>query len=287
VLNLISVESKCPRRVLGGGAARSTTSYMGSHSTNIGHRAQDRPGGILRAVYVGVVVGLVVLVTTDHSLDSKLWGSGGAPGHTVASSQYRAINISVPAELASIEASSCVTYPVDQSVSCTQAALAEVNYARQVEGAKPLSLPADWYGLTVAEQTLVVVNSERSARGMSHFVGLSHGLDALASQGVAASADPPLPVGAWGSSIWAGGYDNVLLADYAWMYNDGPGGQNAECTATDNSGCYGHRDAILTPCSGCFAGAASSSSGSASLGAVFVGGWRGPVYFSYNPPLRS
>ena len=36
-----------------------------------------------------------------------------------------------------------------------------------------------------------------------------------------------------------------LAAIYGWMYYDGPGGFNLDCTSSDSSGCWGHRDIIL------------------------------------------
>lgn len=36
-----------------------------------------------------------------------------------------------------------------------------------------------------------------------------------------------------------------LAAMYGWMYYDGPGGFNLDCTSSDSSGCWGHRDNIL------------------------------------------
>jgi hypothetical protein len=35
------------------------------------------------------------------------------------------------------------------------------------------------------------------------------------------------------------------MADFGWMYDDGPGGFNEECTPSDQSGCWGHRENIL------------------------------------------
>jgi hypothetical protein len=34
-------------------------------------------------------------------------------------------------------------------------------------------------------------------------------------------------------------------ANYFWMYDDGPGSPNADCTPSNQSGCWGHRDNIL------------------------------------------
>ena len=47
------------------------------------------------------------------------------------------------------------------------------------------------------------------------------------------------------TSIWAGGQPTVLGAMYGWLYDDGYGGDNEDCTSPTASGCWGHRDAIL------------------------------------------
>jgi hypothetical protein len=44
---------------------------------------------------------------------------------------------------------------------------------------------------------------------------------------------------------WAGGYDNALGSDYGWMYDDGLGSPNVDCTKAHRAGCWGHRDNIL------------------------------------------
>jgi hypothetical protein len=38
---------------------------------------------------------------------------------------------------------------------------------------------------------------------------------------------------------------NPLEAIYFWMYDDGPGSSNIDCTSSDTSGCWGHRDNVL------------------------------------------
>ena len=56
--------------------------------------------------------------------------------------------------------------PIDNSAACTRALLAEVNYGLSGEGVSPISLPSNWASLTVAEQTFVIVDLERVARGL-------------------------------------------------------------------------------------------------------------------------
>ncbi len=59
--------------------------------------------------------------------------------------------------------------------------------------------------------------------------------------------DPAPPGGylfnSWGS-IFALDY-TPLGADFAWMYNDGWGGTNLDCSTPSAPGCWGHRDNIL------------------------------------------
>jgi hypothetical protein len=43
----------------------------------------------------------------------------------------------------------------------------------------------------------------------------------------------------------AGGFANMPLAYEAWMYDDGPGSGNLDCTQGDPSCCWGHRHDVL------------------------------------------
>jgi hypothetical protein len=233
-----------------------------------------------RICFVGIVAVVAVFAATSRSFDAYVWGGRGVGHGVVASTAYDQPNVIVPANLTQAETAACTIYPLDNSAPCVQAALSEVNYARGAQGLGPMVLGASWAELSVPEQVLIVVNAERTARGLATYAGLNTELDHLAQMGITRNGDPPLPSGAWGSSIWAGGYDNVLLADYAWMYSDGPGGQNVECTNADSSGCFGHRAAILMPCASCLVGVGAGSSGGGSLAAVFVGGWSGNTYYT-------
>ena len=44
---------------------------------------------------------------------------------------------------------------------------------------------------------------------------------------------------AYASANWAGGWVNPLGADYAWMYDDGPGGNNLDCKTGSSRGAGG------------------------------------------------
>jgi hypothetical protein len=106
-------------------------------------------------------------------------------------------------------------------------------------------LPLDYGSLGTAEQLLVLANLERVDRGLPGFTGLSIELDALARAGAGTNTEPAGPQDSeWGSN-WAGGEATALLADYDWMYDDGPGSPNLDCTAEQPSGCWAHRANIL------------------------------------------
>ena len=143
--------------------------------------------------------------------------------------------------------------------------------------------------LPIDQQVLTVVNDERIDRGEQPIEYVTAQLDSYAQGGANAGTDPTFPStvtgGApitFGGSIWAGGLTSVLEADYYWMYDDGYSGSatsNSACSASNPSGCWGHRDIILHQFAGCptgppvlSMGAAFSSSGYAggSIAAIFV-----------------
>jgi hypothetical protein len=133
--------------------------------------------------------------------------------------------------------------------ACTDAVLAAIDAARAPEGVRPMRLPGDYPTLNAAQQLLVVSNLERVDRGLASAAGLSRSLDQRALSGARSGNDPalaPLYGNAAGSN-WAGGYRSVLEADFAWMYDDGPGSPNIDCAAPGQQGCWGHRDNILAP----------------------------------------
>jgi hypothetical protein len=145
----------------------------------------------------------------------------------------------------------------DNSKACNQLALTAIGAARRAldkMGGMSLSLPA-YARLTPSQQLFVVVNLERTERGLAPPVVLSKSLNAIAQGGARAARDPAmnrvprhLPGGGrtvYASANWAGGWVNPLGADYAWMYDDGPGGNNLDCRAGTSRLCWGHRDNIL------------------------------------------
>jgi hypothetical protein len=128
---------------------------------------------------------------------------------------------------------------------CQGAVVYAINQARAAEGVAALQLPSYYNNLTVPEQLLVLTNLERVSRGLPGFDGLSSQLDARSRTAATANDDPLGPPDTdWGSN-WAGGEASALLADYDWMYDDGPGSPNVDCTKATSPGCWDHRRNVL------------------------------------------
>jgi hypothetical protein len=112
-------------------------------------------------------------------------------------------------------------------------------------------LPSNFSALDPAEQAFVVTNIERVDRGLPPFVGLVDAFDADAQAGAQGNADPTptqvppgLSVIAWASN-WAEN-GNPLGSNYFYMYDDGVGSGNVECTSAGQAGCWGHRKNVLS-----------------------------------------
>ena len=148
-------------------------------------------------------------------------------------------------------------YPGKDTSSCNTQVLKAITHARKVLeklGGMSFSLSA-YEKLSPIEQLFVTVNLERTARGLTPAEVLTRSLDKVAQSGANSDDDPPLnevpnplPGGGHFNALggnWAGGLDNALGANYGWMYDDGPGSDNGDCTKTNKSGCWGHRDNIL------------------------------------------
>jgi hypothetical protein len=146
--------------------------------------------------------------------------------------------------------------PADPSANCVAPGalsnpLASIDYCRAQEQVGPVTLPSNWSALTADQQMLVIINLERIGRGLAPIVGLNSQLDSLAQTGADDNTDPACPSSGimGGGGIWAA-VSSTLEADYLWMYYDGPGGSNEDCTSGNTSGCWGHRDNILIDLSG-------------------------------------
>jgi hypothetical protein len=162
------------------------------------------------------------------------------------------------------------------SSSCINSALADINAARAAEGVPAMVLPNNFASMTVPVQLLNLANLERVDRGLAPILGLSAALNQDAQNAAAQDADP-MPTHFYGdmaTSNWAGGDASSLEADFEWMYDDGMGSGNLDCTSSDQSGCWGHRHDILWHFSAPIAMGAGYGSGQygPSLTELFVGG---------------
>ncbi len=181
----------------------------------------------------------------------------------------------------------CQTAPT--SAACQTAALADINAARAAEGLGPMQLPGDFGSLTVPQQLLVLSNLERVDRGLVAVLGLSGPLDQDALTGAQSDADPqPTQFNgdAW-TANWEGGYGSPFEADFVWMYDDGLGSNNIDCTPSMPDGCWGHRHDILWPLDApAVMGAADAQGGfGASQTELFVGGDRATAPGQADAPL--
>lgn len=178
--------------------------------------------------------------------------------------------------------------------------LAGIDACRALENVGPLKLPSNWSALTTVEQGFVLIDLERVNRGLAPIVGLSPALNALASDGASSESDPSFPSGGFtgGGAIWAQ-VPSVLAADHLWMYDDGVGANNVDCSASGDSGCWGHRDIILwdkTHGALVAGGGYSSTGGAGSFAYVVLSGystanlsftWAGELtYFAKKPALE-
>lgn len=141
---------------------------------------------------------------------------------------------------------------------CEGLAINAINVAHAAEGLAPMTLPSNWASLTSAQQLFVASNLERTVRGLQPLSAMDSALDGAATQAAMAGADPAVPTGFSASESggnWAAGASNALEVLYYWMYDDGLGSPNIDCSVSDPDGCWGHRNNILlslacTPCVG-------------------------------------
>jgi hypothetical protein len=139
----------------------------------------------------------------------------------------------------------CDAQPI--GAECIAGSVADLDQARADLGLGPYQVPADFAALSSAEQALILTDLDRVAYGLAPITGLTSDLSADAARGVQADTDPASTDASFGywTANWAGGYPNIVMAYDAWMYDDGPGSANLDCTVGDQKGCWGHRDDIL------------------------------------------
>lgn len=149
------------------------------------------------------------------------------------------------------------------TASCLEGALKDYKRARAKEGLAPMTVPSNFTRLSIPGQLLVLADLDRVDRGLAPVAGLSSNLQPYAQAGADHSGDPAFP--AWaaeGGSNWAS-TPAALWAEFLWMYDDGPGAGNLDCTGAGSSGCYGHRHNVLTGFDGPILMGAGSGAGGA------------------------
>ena len=139
----------------------------------------------------------------------------------------------------------CSTDPT--GATCVRAAVADLDAARAALGQAPYKLPTNFTSLPGAEQGFVLANLDRVLYGLPAIPGITAALSSDAASGVARDTDPrpSNPNFNYFTSNWAGGFNNMPLAYEAWMYDDGQGSGNLDCTSNNTTGCWGHRHDVL------------------------------------------
>lgn len=147
---------------------------------------------------------------------------------------------------------SCRSQP--RGAACQNAAIYDLDVARRQMGLHPYKLPKDFLSLTPAQQSLILVDLDRSAYREPVVHGINPTLVRWAGKVIPAAptTDPAPLASSVGSVPWyayggntASNYPNILFAYESWMYDDGPGSPNVDCTPRTPSRCWGHRDNIL------------------------------------------
>ncbi len=140
----------------------------------------------------------------------------------------------------------CQTAPTGSA--CVDGAVNYLNQARAKLGQPAYSLPADFASLSPAQQVLILTNEDRILYNLPPISGLTDALDRDAASTLSSDQDPqPSSSDPWygytSNAAW--GDVNVVAAYEGWMYDDGPGSDNVDCSASNPGGCWGHRHDIL------------------------------------------
>ncbi|MGO8686701.1 MAG: hypothetical protein ACLQT7_05865 [Candidatus Dormibacteria bacterium] len=129
--------------------------------------------------------------------------------------------------------------------ACEQASINALDAAMSGEGVTPTALPSGFWSLPYDQQLILLANSDRTARGLPALAGPDGTLDGYALSGAEADTDPrdPCDPCSW-TANWAETINSVA-AEFTWMYDDGFGSGNRDCTSAGASGCWIHREDIL------------------------------------------
>jgi hypothetical protein len=235
-------------------------------------RVGGRPGVGARTIVALVMVGLSGVTAAAHATTASATrhprhNIAAKPSYTAACAHYRS-----------------------NSTDCTTKAVAAINRARAQEHVRPMMLPDNFTKLSYAEQTFVVTDLERVDRGLPPFRGITARLNQTAKQAATAQVDPAPAYSAVGQFVvldyqsnWTSNF-GPLAADYGWMYDDGYGSYNVDCGSPTASGCWAHRDVILTAYDrpGLISGVGSDKQGGlVSIAQLFVAGKGQNPTFTY------
>jgi hypothetical protein len=139
----------------------------------------------------------------------------------------------------------CQTDPT--GAVCINASVNYLDQARASLGQPAYALPSNFVALSPPEQVLVLTDLDRTLYNLPPITGVTDALNQDAASGVATDSDPQPSTSDWygytSNAAW--GNENIVLAYEGWMYDDGPGSGNVDCTSSDPSGCWGHRHDVL------------------------------------------
>jgi len=150
--------------------------------------------------------------------------------------------------------------------ACLGGAVSDFNRARAKEGLGGINLPTNFRYLPVGYQLLILANIDRVDRGLVAFAGLSKTLNAYALKGGQTNTDPPFPSWtSYGAGNWVGS-PNAFWGEFEWMYDDGYGSTNMDCSSPSSPGCWGHRhNIVMNWPSAMVMGAATANGGAATI----------------------
>lgn len=132
------------------------------------------------------------------------------------------------------------------TAACKAGALSDFARARAKEKLAPMVLPSNFARLSSAGQLFALANIDRVDRGRAPIPALNAALNTIAVAGAKARTDPSFPAGSYaGGANYADVVGSSLYSEYEWVYDDGLGSHNIDCSAQSTAGCWGHRRNIL------------------------------------------
>jgi hypothetical protein len=137
--------------------------------------------------------------------------------------------------------------PSCNGAQCLTDAAQLLDEARASLGQPAYHLPTNFDQLSGAEQALVLTDLDRKLYGLPLIAGLTSELNQAAVAGIQSANDPSSgdPSLRAYASDWGEGYPDLPLAYEGWMYDDGPGSPNLDCSPATPSGCWSHRHVVL------------------------------------------